>query len=410
MLRWGWLATYFVIVCIWNVLFLQLFWDLPIVAVAPLVLVTTIVLCFSMVASGNKWLTLVAGFFLYIVLILAQVIVVMLLAILSLDPYSNALFSIVYSVSVSITLVLLVSLIAKIVSTKKEYALTLARAKQTIPALVAIVANGVISIYIFTLVQREQIDFVTGTLLIALILIAAVAASIIYFIMLSKWIRIEQESTTYRQQVRFYDAYLQEKEANYLYEKTLKHDQKQHLIYLLNALEEEKAQEGISYLQRMLEDISAGEIIKSNNLVVDALLNYTNEQMRRNQIELVASVEVPQYVSIADVDFCIVLGNLLTNAIEATQQVKDARRVISLTIRYKAGNNLYIRVENPYENILEPKGIGRFASTKKSDQERGFGIYSAQQAIERYNGALHIETGEGKFVAEALLYGSDVMK
>jgi len=403
--RGGWIAAYFIVACVWNLLFLMAFWVLPIGVIAPMVLVATIALCFFMTAHENKWFIFIAGFSLYIMLLLAQVIVKMLLTALNLSPFESSFSAALFSVLVGVVLLLTVSLISKVISVRIEHTLMLVGARQTVPALIAVAANGAISIFIFTLVQNNKIDFAIGTLLIIAILITAVAISIVYFISLSRWAKTEQESTIYRQQARFYDTYLQEKEASYLHGKTLEHDQKQHLIYLLNALEEEKVKEGISYLQHMLKDVSVDKVIRSNNLVVDALLNYTSEQMRKSQIELVASIEVPARVSIADVDFCIVLGNLLTNAIEATQQVEDTQRVIDLTIRYKAGNNLYIRVENPYENALKTKGVGRLASTKESDQERGFGIYSARQVAERYDGALHIKTHEGKFVVEALLYG-----
>jgi len=401
--RWQ-LIFALLVVSLSNSLILLEIWTPPIFAYA-LVAMAVMVIAGYIIARKNKLNVMVGALFLFATMLLSEVAALATLMLLDIE-FGNVLARIsLVSILGSTFLVSSLLVISRLVDMAKARVSTI-RTRGALPALIIIAGNGIVAIGIYLFILSGLIDETAGLLLAIVLLTITVAATMTYFI-LDKQARAVQENIAYRQQAEFYEAYLQEREIDHLSSKILKHDHRQHLIYLLQALEESQVEKSISYLKDMLQDIPLAKVARSNNLVIDSLLNYKHGQIERAGIELVTSIEVPQQVNVSDVDLCIILGNLLSNAIEATEQVTDVERVIKLTIRYKEGNNLGIRIENPYENTLREGGIGRFASTKVNSKMHGLGLYSVQRTIEKYNGMLRIDASEGKFVATVFVYGEE---
>ena len=103
-------------------------------------------------------------------------------------------------------------------------------------------------------------------------------------------------------------------------------------------------------------------------------------------------------------DICSLFGNILDNAIEATQQVRiEERRLINLSVRQHKGF-IIIECENYSENKLEIEKGRTLPGTTKGDKIRhGFGLKSIQKVAEKYNGAMTITLQDGWFQVRVLL-------
>ena len=96
-------------------------------------------------------------------------------------------------------------------------------------------------------------------------------------------------------------------------------------------------------------------------------------------------------------DVFALFGNILDNAIEAVEKIKDGnKRVISLTSSFQ-NNYLTIRVDNYFIN--EVKINNDSIETTKSDKAyHGFGTKSIKYIVEKYNGNLIIKTEGDIFI------------
>lgn len=95
-----------------------------------------------------------------------------------------------------------------------------------------------------------------------------------------------------------------------------RHDFHNHIQALLALSgEEEKTRE---YLLNLNDDlIRVDSILKTGNVMVDAILNSKLSLIRSREIEVNAKAWVPDNLRIAEIDLCVVIGNLLDNAMEA---------------------------------------------------------------------------------------------
>lgn len=99
---------------------------------------------------------------------------------------------------------------------------------------------------------------------------------------------------------------------------------------------------------------------------------------------------------------CLVLSNLLENALEASLRTAPARRQIKVTAYLHAERLLLIEVENAFDGEIREKD-GVFRSSKRKGN--GVGIQSVRHIAEKTGGASTFAYQDGRFSARVMLRG-----
>ncbi len=120
-------------------------------------------------------------------------------------------------------------------------------------------------------------------------------------------------------------------------------------------------------------------------------------------IRMECRMEVPPELPADGTDLCIILGNLLDNALEAVENLPVAQRMVKLAVRLEKGT-LHIMVENPYAGEIMENADGTIKSSKGQGDLHGYGLISVRKTVEKYNGGLVIRHGGGVFRASVILY------
>ena len=134
-----------------------------------------------------------------------------------------------------------------------------------------------------------------------------------------------------------------------------------------------------------------------NNSVLNALLSNYAERCAGEHIRYDVQLAMPEALSIPDYDMCIILGNLLENAFDATSK-KERGRKVELSIKTQ-GVHLAVMVRNSYNGVVTEEN-GFPVSAKK---DGGFGLRSIQSVSARYDGHLLTEWDSDMFTAYVLL-------
>ena len=113
------------------------------------------------------------------------------------------------------------------------------------------------------------------------------------------------------------------------------------------------------------------------------MVGYYCALAKREQIPFSVQLDLPECLPVDEIDLCLVLSNLLENALEASLRTAPARRRIELTA-YLHGNSLaLIQVENTYDGVIREKD-GVFLSSKRKGD--GVGIQSVRHIAEKSGG------------------------
>jgi len=138
-----------------------------------------------------------------------------------------------------------------------------------------------------------------------------------------------------------------------------------------------------------------------SNIILNAILTEKSLQAKMLDIKLDIFVEPLLDIDfIKDIDVISIFGNLISNAIEATQKCEN--KYIDLQL-YMTNNKLIIlKLENTYAISPKRKGL-IFETMKINKEEHGIGIEHTRKILESYGGCLNINIQDNIFNVVAMV-------
>ena len=180
----------------------------------------------------------------------------------------------------------------------------------------------------------------------------------------------------------------------------LRHDFRQHLHVIAGLTETGQLEELKSYLHQYESELSEHRPSLCANAAVDALAGHYDSDARQKGIPVEWKLELPKRLPLPEADLCTLLGNLLENAVFASQKLPPDERQVRVMARMLSPAMLGIVVENRYDGVLK-KQKGILHSTKHEGQ--GIGLVSIHTTVQKYHGNLTVETENNVFRANVLL-------
>ena len=178
-----------------------------------------------------------------------------------------------------------------------------------------------------------------------------------------------------------------------------KHDFHNHLQLLksyLDAGDTERAREYVLELDKHLMNVDT--LLKTGNVSLDAILSAKIAQAKNEGITVTVKANVPDGLTVSDLELSIIVGNLLDNAIEACQSAKG-ERFIRLYLGMK-GKMLYFSMLNA-AGAKREKVDGLFKTGKSG--AHGFGLKRAEAIIKDHGGWVKYNSEDGAFTSEFLV-------
>ncbi len=178
----------------------------------------------------------------------------------------------------------------------------------------------------------------------------------------------------------------------------VQHDMKQHLTVMSGQLADDKVDECKAYIETLLPSMDRfGDIIKSDNKVLDYLINSKLGNIKDAQI--VISGSVGDLSDIRDIDLACLIGNILDNAVEAIAPLD--RKIIELLFMKQNSNRVIICKNSIGKSVLaENKDLH---STKVSGAEHGYGHIIINKIVADYNGMVDYFEEDGMFGIQVIL-------
>ena len=197
------------------------------------------------------------------------------------------------------------------------------------------------------------------------------------------------------------ERYYREVENMYRTMRGWRHDYRHHIQALKAHLSQGEYAEVEKYLAMLDEDLTRVEtVLRTGNRMADAILNSKLSLAKDRGITVKASASVPVEIGISELDLCVIVGNLLDNAIEACMELPEDKRLIRVYIVMK-GSHLYISISNTAAGEKKPASGGRFRSLK--GEGHGLGLLRVDAIVRKYSGYITRASEEGAFTTEVLL-------
>lgn len=176
-----------------------------------------------------------------------------------------------------------------------------------------------------------------------------------------------------------------------------RHDYRHHIQAMKVHAAHGEYEEIDKYLDMLDDDLTNVEtVIKTGNRMADAILNSKLSLAMEREIRVKAEAQIPVSLNVSELDLCIIIGNLLDNAIDACMELPPEERLIRIYMEMK-GNYLYLALTNTAGGQKKKS----FASTK--GEGHGFGISRIDAIVKKYGGYVTRASEDEAFSTEVLL-------
>lgn len=125
------------------------------------------------------------------------------------------------------------------------------------------------------------------------------------------------------------------------------------------------------------------DAIDTNHVIVNAILNSKYEEAMEKNILMIFKISDLSKLSWQDEDIVTILSNLLSNAIEACEQV-EGRRQIKVKFINDAEKTV-LSVQNTYD-IIQKREDGTYETWKEDKQMHGIGMTNIYETVQKYQG------------------------
>lgn len=185
----------------------------------------------------------------------------------------------------------------------------------------------------------------------------------------------------------------------------LRHEVKNHYLVLQNLSRTGETERLDAYLSELVSDVSSiPALTYAPHPAINAVLTVMLARAQKQGVEVERRIDVPETLPFPDTELCMVLMNLLQNALEANALAPEGVRKwlrVDLHIR---GVHLYIGVENSRFVPVDYDAERDLCRTTKEDKSaHGYGLKAVQTIARKYQSELLLKFPDNAFsVATAL--------
>ncbi len=174
-----------------------------------------------------------------------------------------------------------------------------------------------------------------------------------------------------------------------------RHDWNNHMLILQEMMEKEEYEKAEDYFRQLTERMPETVTkIATGNEMADMVFGAKSGTMNEKAIDFQYIGDMSPIKVMRQADCCILLSNLLDNAIEANEKV-SGKRYICVTAKKTAGL-FYLEIVNPMQGDLVWEGE-KPVTTKEDKGSHGIGLSNVCDIIASYNGTYRIEEEGQKY-------------
>lgn len=202
-------------------------------------------------------------------------------------------------------------------------------------------------------------------------------------------------------QVEMMSRQVEEVNEIYMTMRGWRHDYHNHLQKLKAHLALGQIEEAEKYLNELEGDLNGIKVkYTTGNVSLDAILNSKLSIAEKEKIRIRCKAEIGENLAIGDIDLCVIIGNLIDNAVESCRKMpEDSERFLRIYLCIRK-QQLYIAVTNSTGEVIR-KLDAEYVSNKRGDH--GHGLRRIDLVVEKYNGYIRRANEPGVFSTEIML-------
>ena len=182
--------------------------------------------------------------------------------------------------------------------------------------------------------------------------------------------------------------------------KQIKHDQRNFILGAITDLKQNRYETLEKRLNSQLETLEKFKYSNSDHVVFDIIIESKQTEAEKQGITIFRDIHALNMPQVDNIDFAIIIGNLLDNAIEATAKIKEPKSKTIEVFIEATNHHVLISITNPVDKDIN---VHQIDTTKKDQKNHGFGLLSVRKIVDRYKGSFILKCQDGIFEASVML-------
>lgn len=179
----------------------------------------------------------------------------------------------------------------------------------------------------------------------------------------------------------------------------LRHDMRHFLLNISNFIDQGELDRAKEYINEIICSTDQTTTQKyCKNEIVNLILSSHENKIKENDIHFEHSIQIPEHLSISDVNLTSILSNAFENAIHAVLSLEPEMRHIKLDMHMNE-DKLLISLKNTFAGKLEM--VNGLPQSRKSGH--GFGTQSIHYVTEKLNGNCQFTVRDHWFILRVVL-------
>ena len=161
----------------------------------------------------------------------------------------------------------------------------------------------------------------------------------------------------------------------------------------------------IKYLSGMKDFmLNPKEYSTTGNQEIDGVLNYMLQKANKTLNQVDVQINIPEDLYFNNFNICVILGNLVDNAVREASKSKEKLLTIKMQIKQEV---LLIFIENSYSGKILEKRNG-LQTTQPELAIHGIGLENVKKVVIANGGEIKIDYTSNRFCVQVLLYMSRI--
>ena len=194
------------------------------------------------------------------------------------------------------------------------------------------------------------------------------------------------------QQQQYYELLLKKEEDTRRY----RHDMLNHMICIDELLNQNDIEEAKKYILNITNDLNSARVnlYHTGNRIADVIMSSVL-QNKSDDTKVTVTGQLKPELGISDHDLCIVLSNILKNAVEAVNKQQSGDKYIK--VQYSVGKR-FLRIEE-YNSIDESQvyNAQNLETSKDDKRHHGLGTKNIRMIAKKYNGQMETSVKNNEF-------------
>lgn len=177
----------------------------------------------------------------------------------------------------------------------------------------------------------------------------------------------------------------------------LRHEMRHQMVLIKGFIKDKNYDELESFVDKINESIdSTSKELFCQDYASNMIITYYKGIMDNEGIRFECNADIPQGIIENNMTKCVILGNILENAIEACRRMdRGSDMFINLDVKNK-GNSLIIKAENSFDGIVKEKD-GILLTRKNEENIQGLGLKHIQNSAKLMSGFSSFEYEDNVF-------------